>query len=317
MKWYSARAPSRVTCHGTRAPRQRLVDAGLPAFRERDHPLEGVVGQDLAERRAGGRQRQGVAGQRPADAADIRVRHVRARQPGGDLRAEPVGRRRDPATDRLADDDDVRVEAPGAGRAARPGADGVGLVDDEERARPPGDLADRVVVAGLGQDDPDVGQRRLEQDRRDVAVGEGRLEPGDVVELDDPGRLGDVDLRPDRSGDRHDRAVGAELGDRLVDRPVVAVVVDDDLGAAGHVAGQPEHPAVGVAGRQGELPRPDPEPPGQLLADPGGVLGRQHVGDPAAHLAFDRGHRRGGPVAGHRPGVAEAEVDVVVAVDAA
>ena len=60
------------------------------------------------------------------------------------------------------------------------------------------------MVAGLGQHDPDVGQGRLEQDGRDVAVGERGLEAVDVVELDDAGRLGDVDLRPDRAADRHD-----------------------------------------------------------------------------------------------------------------
>ena len=80
----------------------------------------------------------------------------------------------------------------------------MGLVDDQERAGPPGDLADRLVITGLGEHDPDVGQRRLEQHRRDVAVGEGGFETGDVVELDDTGRLRDVDLRPDRAADGHD-----------------------------------------------------------------------------------------------------------------
>ena len=61
----------------------------------------------------------------------------------------------------------------------------------------------------------------------------------------------------------------------------------------------------------------DAEAPSQLLADPGRVLGREHVGDPAAELALDGGDRRRRAVAGHRAGVAEAEVDVVVAVDAA
>ena len=60
-------------------------------------------------------------------------------------------------------------------RPAGPGADRVGLVDDQERAGPPRDLADGLVVAGLGQDDPDVGQGRLEEDGRDVAVGERAL----------------------------------------------------------------------------------------------------------------------------------------------
>ena len=122
---------------------------------------------------------------------------------------------------------------------------------------------------------------------------------------------------PTEPADRHDRPVRPEHRDRLVDRAVVAVVVDDDLRSTGDLAREAEDPAVRVARGQGELPGADAEPAGQLVADPGGILGREHVGDAAAHLAFDRGHRRRRAVAGHRAGVAEAEVDVVVAVDAA
>ena len=63
------------------------------------------------------------------------------------------------------------------------------------------------------------------------------------------------------------------------------MVVDDDLGPAGDVACQAQDPAVGIGGRERELPRTDAEPPGQLLADPGRVVGREHVGDAAADLA--------------------------------
>ena len=53
--------------------REDAVDARLPAFGERDHPLEGVRGQDLAEGRPCRRQRERVAGQRPADPADVGI----------------------------------------------------------------------------------------------------------------------------------------------------------------------------------------------------------------------------------------------------
>ena len=139
----------------------------------------------------------------------------------------------------------------------------------EEGARSPGDVANGLVVAGLGEHDPDVGQGRFEQDGRDVAVGERRLEPVDVVELDDAGRLRDVDLRPDRAADRDDAAVRSEHRDGLVDRAVVAVVVDDDLRATGDRAAPGAGPTDSRPRRQRELPRADPEPAGQLLADPG------------------------------------------------
>ena len=47
---------------------------------------------------------------------------------------EPVRRARDPAADRLADGEHVRLEAVRARVPARPGTERVGLVDDEERA---------------------------------------------------------------------------------------------------------------------------------------------------------------------------------------
>ena len=112
------------------------------------------------------------------------------------------------------------------------------------------------------------------------------------------------------------RPFSSSMAIDLVDRAVVAVVVDDDLAAAGDVAGEPEREPVGVGGRQGELPGRQAEPARELLAGPDGVLGREHVGDAAAELALDGGDRRARAVAGHRPGVAEAEVDVFVAVDA-
>ena len=110
---------------------------------------------------------------------------------------------------------------------------------------------------------------------------------------------------------------GRDPGERLVDRAVVVVVVDEDLRSARDVAGEPDREPVGVGRRERELPVPQAESSPELVGRDDRVLGRQHVGDPAAELALDGGDRGGGAVAGHRPGVAEAEVDVLVAVDVA
>ena len=92
--------------------------------------------------------------------------------------------------------------------------------------------------------------------------------------------------------------------------------MDRDLRPAGHHPGQPDGKAVRVGRGQRELPVLEAEPALELLAAPHGVLGREHVGDPAAvDLALDSGDGRGRPVAGHRARVAEAQVDVLVAVD--
>ena len=114
-----------------------------------------------------------------------------------------------------------------------------------------------------------------------------------------------------------DAPVGVERRERLVDRAVVALVVNEDLRSAGDPPGEADREAVGVGRGHRELPERQAEPAAELLARGEGVLGRKHVGDSAAHLALDGGDRRRWAVTGHRPGVTEAEVDVVVAVDAA
>ena len=144
--------------------------------------------------------------------------------------------------------------------------------------------------------------------------GELALEAVEVVDLDHARGLGDVDRRADAALARADLAVD-QRGDGLVDAAVVAVVVDEDLRAPGDLARDPDHEPVRVGRRERELPVAQAEAPLHLLADEGGVLGRQHRGDPAGEALVDRGDGRRRRMAGHRPGVAEAEVGVDVAVD--
>lgn len=94
------------------------------------------------------------------------------------------------------------------------------------------------------------------------------------------------------------------------------MIVYHHPGSPRDVAGQPEGPSVGIRSRQGELPGADSKPAGQLFADPGCVLGREHVDDAAAELALHGRDGRRGSVAGHGARVAKAKVDVVMAVDA-
>ena len=103
--------------------------------------------------------------------------------------------------------------------------------------------------------------------------------------------------------------------DGLVDAAVVAVVEDEDLRPAGDLAADPQDEAVGVGRREAELPVAEAEAAAHLLADRAGVLARQHRRDPVPQPPLGGGDGRRRRVAGHRAGVAEAEVDVGVAVD--
>ena len=68
---YSARQPSRVTCQGRPCSSMTACTPAVNRSASGDHPLERLVGEHLAERGPDGRHRQRVAGQRPADAADV------------------------------------------------------------------------------------------------------------------------------------------------------------------------------------------------------------------------------------------------------
>ena len=120
-------------------------------------------------------------------------------------------------------------------------------------------------------------------------------------------------MRPSR-GD--DVAVVVEGHERLVDGAVVAPVEHEDLLPVGGLAGEPQREPVRVGRARRDLPEREPEPAGELLADDRRVLGRQHQRDArAAACSAITATVAGGRVPGHRAGVAEAEVDVLVAVD--
>ena len=128
------------------------------------------------------------------------------------------------------------------------------------------------------------------------------------------GRQGHVDLRAHGSGPGHD-PVALEHGQGLVDGAVVAPVEHRDPRSPGQVPGEPEHEPVGVGRRHRELPAREPEPAAQLLGHPDRVLRRQHRGDALGGALGDGGRDLRQRVAGHRAGVAQAQVDVLDAVD--
>jgi hypothetical protein len=300
------------------APGEHVAHAGDEALAERDHDLEGAGGEDVLERRARGGQRQRVAGQRAADAADVdEVGVLEAVDAVADLGGHAVGADRDAAGDRLADRDEVRPQAPRGRAAAGPRAERVRLVGDQQRARVVARGAQPVVEARLGQDDADVGQRRLGEHAGDLLVDQQALNGVEVVELAHARGERRVDGGSHVAGARARAYAAVERDERLVDGAVVAVAEDEHVRPPRHRPAQAQCPAVGVGGGQREAPQRHAEAAAELLAHPRGVFGRQHQRRAAllAQPPLDRRDRRRRRVPGHRARVAEREVDVAVAVD--
>ena len=59
------------------------------------------------------------------------------------------------------------------------------FIDDEQRAVLAGEIAQGLMIAGLGQHDADIGQRRFGQHTSDISMGERRFQRVEIVELDD------------------------------------------------------------------------------------------------------------------------------------
>jgi hypothetical protein len=192
----------------------------------------------------------------------------------------------------------------------------VRLVDDEERPGARARGAHPRPVARLRQDDADVGERRLGQHAGDVAALQLGLEGLGIVELDDRGGLGGIDRGADQAFAGTRPAV-LQHDEGLVDRAVVAPREHEHAGAARELAAEAQREPVGVGRRERELPLRQAEAPGQLVADPRGVRGREHHRRAAPRLQplphrRDRRRRR---MTGHRARVAEAQVRVLVPVD--
>ena len=283
-------------------------------FRERNHVRECGGSEDVFERGANGGERKRVACERAADAAGVAIFELNA---AGDflrdVRGAAVGGGGKSAGDGFADDEKIGLEAMRVSVAAGAGADGVGLVNDEERAEFSRECGGFFPVARVGMDDADIGEDRFGEDAGDVAMGEFPFERGEIVEFDDAGGLDRIYRRADISA--------ARAGDAIVERDVgfvhgavIAVVEDENFGALGDFAGDADGEAVGVGGGESKLPVGQAEAAGEFFADPRSVFGGEHQGDSVLRLARDGCGGWRGRMSGHGAGVAEAEVNVVVAV---
>ena len=120
---YSARQPSRCTFHGRPCSLDHPGDAVGEPLRQRDRHREVLLAQRRGQRGAGRGEGEAVRGERAAHPGDVDpVAEHRPAQPVGDLRRHAVRRQRHAARDRLADDEQVGVQAPrgrGAARARR------------------------------------------------------------------------------------------------------------------------------------------------------------------------------------------------------
>jgi hypothetical protein len=171
-----------------------------------------------------------------------------------------------------------------------------------------------VLEAGLQRDHPVVGHRRLGQHAGHVAFAQRGFQRRHVVEGHHARQL---IVRKEVVVDvvAHAHLALAQLHVRLFHAAVVGAREHQHARAVGDHPGEPDAGTVRIAGRRGERPVRQAEAALQFFAHPLGITRRQHQRAADARLTRQRFHHRRVAVAAHAAGVAEAEVDVVVAVD--
>ncbi|CAB4613806.1 unannotated protein [freshwater metagenome] len=236
--------------------RNSCVYSVCPASSQRNHVFVGRRGKNVSQCRAHCGQRQGITGQRSANSPHIKVVFGHANSDAvGDLLCHPKGTAGNASPNGLTHGQHVGLEPVCAGPAPGTHREGVGFVNDPDRAVFRSQLSASVEVAGLRKHNADVGQRWFHQNRSNVAGLQRAFEVIHAVVIDHDGGFVQVNGCSDVAGPRHGLAVLVQDGKGLVNGSVVAPIVDHDLVPAGDLARMTDGIAVGIGGRQSELPQ--------------------------------------------------------------
>ncbi len=189
------------------------------------------------------------------DAAHVAVFQFLA---GGDavseFLGEAVGGARNAGSDRLAENNYIRLEVLSPRVASGAGADGMRLVDDEGGFIFAREFAQSLVVSRLRMHDADVRHCGLGQHAGNISSGERLLKSRDIVKLDYFRGFRRVHGGPDIAPTRSRSAVESEVNERFIHRAVIAPVEDENLGTAGDLAAEANRETICVCGRERELP---------------------------------------------------------------
>ena len=233
--------------------------------------------------------------------------------PLGNFGTEAIDGAGHPAAHRLAEHEQIAQRAISGAIAPIPGADCVRFVPNQQRAMARASFAQRFQIARLGQDHADIGHRRFGQHAGHIAFGQRRFERSQIVEFDHHGVLAQIVNLPDQATPQFRHAI-TQIDKHIIDRAVIAAVEHQHLVAPGDPPAPADHRTVGLAGARRDLPERQFEACRQFIRHHHRIFGGQHESQPARGLPRDCRGDRGGRMAEHRSGVAQAEIVIAVAV---
>ena len=179
---------------------------------------------------------------------------------------------------------------------------------------PPCDLAYAFQITGLRQHDSNIGERWLDKHAGNIAKTCSTFQCCKIIERHDSGGELRVDLRSD-STTATDGAIPHSNNQRLIDRAVIAPVMHQHFGFASDSPSKAQQETIGVGGTNRKLPFRQTESTRQLIGHPSGIWCWQHCSAATGELSRNGGIDLTVGMTSHCPGIAEAQVDIFVAVD--
>lgn len=188
----------------------------------------------------------------------------------------------------FANDKHVRLQVVQLGETARSTADGVGFINDEQRAVLSTQGLRFGPIALIRMNDTNVGHGGFSQNAGHIAILQGILQRLQVVEFDDFGGARRVSLRTHIARTRYGFARLLIQHDKgFVDGTVITPVVHQHVLALGNVTRQTQGEAIRIGGRHSDLPIGQAKAALQLLTYKHGIFTRQHEGNTFTHTLLD------------------------------
>ena len=162
--------------------------------------------------------------------------------------------------------------------------------------------------------DAHIRHRRLGQHAGNILGSQRPFQCAHIVELHDLGRDCRIHRRPNVPAPWSRCPVGLQCDERLIHRPVIAPVKDQNLRPPRDLPRQPDRKPIRVGSGERELPIGQKKSLLQFLGHENRIFPGQHQRDAASRLLFHRLDRGGRRMSRHRPCIAQAKVGVTMPV---
>ena len=233
----------------------------------------------------------------------------------GDELSKTVGRPRNSTGDWFSKHKKIRLKFFCLRVATRPGADGMGFINDQCRVIFARDLPQSFVIAVIRMHNANIGHHRLGQNTSYIFRLQCSFQRLQIIKLDNLGSDRRIHRRPHVPASRLAMTIFGQGDKALIHSPVIAPVKNQNLRSSGNLPRQSYAEAIGISSGQRELPVRQSKTFLQLFADNGCVFTGKHQRHTAANLLLDCSDHSRRRVPCHRSRIAKTKIDVPVSIN--